>query len=139
MKNKKIIISVIVILLIIASFPCYNYLKTKVLWKNIFELKYDGAYSSYGKNEDGKREFLGWKCTLKNKTNDTYELEYVYVYAEPIITSGKTVKIKTYKTVYPNSSVEIQISKEDLLEAFGLDSIPIWGDVSIKGFDYKKK
>lgn len=131
MKNKKIIIFIVLVLVIIATFPCFNYLKTRVLWKNAFDLKYEGANDS--------NAFIGGEYSLANKTSNTYELQYIYVYAEPIISSGKTVKIRTYKTVYPNASVEIQISKEDLLNAFSLDSVPIWGDVSIKGFEYKKK
>lgn len=131
MKNKKIIIGMVVILLVAVALPSFNYLKTRVLWKNVFDLKYEGANSS--------KAFVGGDYTLTNKTSNTYQLEYIYVHAEPIVGSEKTVKIKIYQTVYPNSSVEIRILEDDLLELFGLDSVPIWGDISIKGFEYKKK
>lgn len=132
MKRKtKIIITVAVILTAVLAFFGFNYLKTRMLWKNTFDLKYEGTNKS--------KAFIGGEYTLLNKTSNTYSIDYIYVHAEPIIERGKTVKIKTYKTIYPNSSVDIQILKSDLLEAFGLEDVPIWGEIIIEGFEYNKK
>lgn len=134
MKNKKIIIGMVAILLAIVTFLSFNYLKTRILWENVFDLKYEGTVQSAVGNK-----FIGWEYTLINETDNTYSVEYAYVHANPIITEGKTVKIKTYITLYPNSSERLYISTDDLLEALGIDNVPIWGDISIKGFDYSNK
>lgn len=129
-KKKIIIIIALLAIVVIGFFPVSNYLKTRILWKNVFDLKYEGSnYSS---------AFVGGEYTLSNKTNNTYKLEYIYVYVETIGKGNKTVKIKAYKTLLPNSSIEIQIREDDLLEAFGLEERPMWS-IYIKGFEYKKQ
>lgn len=101
-----------------------------VSWKNRFELSYVGTVQNY------EGEAYGREYRIQNKTNNTYEIQTIYIKVEDAHDTY-TIPYDVYITLRPHEEEIQKFSYSKIGEYFGKEFHSC--DFVIKGIEYEKR
>lgn len=121
---KRVVVLLIIIILLALSVFCADYYKSRVAWKNLFDLSYLGSSD------------IGYEYELENKTNSSYSASTVYIKISDAH-RDYIIPYDTVITLHPHGTKSFVITYKKLGEYFGKEEYH--ATLYIAGFEYEKK